>query len=104
DDLLAAEGQQLPRERAGALRRLVDLERVRAPRIGRLERADEQVGVAADRGQEVVEVVRDPAGQAADRLHLLRLAQLLVSRAELGLDAAALDRGPEDSGRRAQAL
>ena len=38
---------------------------------------DQELGVAADRGQEVVEVVRDAAGEPADRLHLLRLAELL---------------------------
>ena len=34
--------------------------------------------VAADRGQHVVEVVRDAAGEAADRLQLLALPQLLL--------------------------
>ena len=37
-----------------------------------------QLGVAANRGQQVVEVVGDAAGQPADRLHLLRLAQLIL--------------------------
>ena len=36
----------------------------------------QELAVAGDRGQEVVEVVGDPAGEAADRLHLLRLAEL----------------------------
>ena len=36
----------------------------------------QQVGEADHRGQQVVEVVRDAAGQLADRLHLLRLGEL----------------------------
>ena len=35
----------------------------------------DQVEVADDGGQQVVEVVRDAAGELADRLHLLRLTQ-----------------------------
>ena len=31
---------------------------------------------AGDHGQDVVEVVRDAAGELADRIHLLRMAQL----------------------------
>ena len=37
---------------------------------------DQELAVAGDRGQQVVEVVRDAAGEAADRLHLLGLAEL----------------------------
>ena len=38
----------------------------------------QQFGIAADDGEHVVEVVRHPAGELADGLHLLRLAQLLL--------------------------
>jgi len=38
----------------------------------------ENVGVADDRGQQIVEVVRDAAGEAAERVQLLRLPQLLL--------------------------
>ena len=38
-------------------------------------------------GQDVVEVVRDAAGQLADRLHLLRLAQLRLEPGGVGLGA-----------------
>ena len=38
------------------------------------------IDVAEDDGEQVVEVVRDAAGQLADRLHLLRLAQRLLGR------------------------
>jgi hypothetical protein len=39
--------------------------------------------VAADHGEQVVEVVGHAPGQAADRLHLLRLADLLLAAAEV---------------------
>ena len=46
--------------------------------------AFEQVKAAEHRGEQVVEVVRDAAGQLADRIHLLRLDQLAFERALLG--------------------
>src|SRR2546430_4818058 len=46
--------------------------------------------MAEDDGEHVVEVMRDAAGQAAERLHALRLAQLLLQLFALGLIAAAL--------------
>jgi hypothetical protein len=62
-----------------------------APRRGRLERhlgdpavlrsgeiLGEDLGVADHHRQQVVEVVGDPARELAHRLHLLRLAQLLL--------------------------
>ena len=57
---------------------LADL-RQRRPRraLGR-QRALGDVGEAEDRGEEVVEVVGDAGGELADRLHLLRLSQLLL--------------------------
>ena len=51
---------------------------------------EHQVAVAENRRQQVVEVVRDAAGELADRLHLLRLAQLLFELAALG-DVARVD-------------
>ena len=51
---------------------------------------EHQAAVAEDRGQQVVEVVRDAAGELADRLHLLRLPQLLLELAPLG-DVARVD-------------
>ena len=44
---------------------------LRQPRLQQLQAAD-------DPGQQVVEVVRDAAGELADGLHLLRLEQLLA--------------------------
>ena len=42
----------------------------------------DHVRVADDRGEQVVEVVRDAAGEPADRFHLLRLAELLFAIVE----------------------
>ena len=89
DDLLAAERQQLARQRRGALagalhvgQRPVDRDRPGSHVV------QHRLGVAEDDRQQVVEVVRHAAGQPADRLHLLRLPQLLL---EAG--AAARGRG-----------
>ena len=81
DHLAAAEGEQLARERRRASGRAHDLERVLAARVVGVEAGDEELAVAADRGQEVVEVVRDPAGEPSDRLELLRVQQLLLQPA-----------------------
>ena len=42
------------------------------------ETVEGELAVAADRGQQVVEVVRHAAGELADGLHLLCLAQLVL--------------------------
>ena len=60
----------------GALRRRQVPGRDRVARRPRLQ----QLEIADDRGQQIVEVVRDAAGQMADGLHLLGLAQLLLHR------------------------
>ena len=38
----------------------------------------QRLQIAGDHGQQIVEVVRDPAGELADRLHLLCLAELFL--------------------------
>ena len=78
-ELLAAEREQLPREGRGAIGRLADLADVVHDRIVGLQPLLDEVGVADDGGEQVVEIVRDAAGEAADRVHLLRLAQLLLA-------------------------
>ena len=50
----------------------------------------DELGVADDGGEEVVEVVRDAAGEPADGLHLLRLAQLLLAFVERLLGQPAI--------------
>src|SRR3954469_14388474 len=44
----------------------------------RSETVHDEIGVSADRDEEVVEIVRDTAGEPAERFHLLRLPQLLL--------------------------
>ena len=82
--LFAAEGQQLPGQRSGALRGIGDfLRRAAQPRIG-TEPIEQKLGVAGDHHQQVIEVVRDAAGEAADRFHFLRLTELQLQRSGLG--------------------
>ncbi len=76
DDLPAREGQQLLRQLGGPLRRRLDLLQVFP--VGRAARAvGQELGQRQDHRQQVVEVVRDAARQAADALHPLRQAHLL---------------------------
>ena len=69
--LLAAEREQLVHERFGPLRRTGDLLGV-PPRLapGRQLR-EQEVAVPLNRGEQVVEVVRDAAGQPAHGVHAL---------------------------------
>ena len=56
--------------------------------IGRF--LEEHFAVGEDAGQDIVEVVRDAAGEPPDRFHLLRLAQPLLEPLALGLRELAL--------------
>ena len=105
--LLARERQQLPHQRRGAGRVLLDLHDVLERRIGRLVRVQQEVVRHHDGGEHVVEVVRDAAGELADHVHLLRLVDLVLQRAPLGglqhvddggfgLALVGLDRGDEE--------
>ena len=82
--LPAREGEQLPHQPRRAIGVLLDLHDVLEGRIGRPVIGEQQVGIADDRGQHIVEVVRDAAGELADRLHLLALGEILLQRALLG--------------------
>jgi len=44
----------------------------------------QDLDAAGDDGEEIVEVVRNAAGELADGIHLLRMAQLLLGRDLLG--------------------
>ena len=68
-------------ERCGAIRGELDLAELTPALAGSRLAEQQDLGVAADHGQEVVEVVGDPACQLSDRLHLLGLAQLLLRAA-----------------------
>jgi hypothetical protein len=74
--LLAAEGEDLAHEVGGAAATLHDLLDVAHRLAVALQALAEQVGETQDRGQDVVEVVRDAAGEGADGLHLLRPQEL----------------------------
>ena len=67
----------------GALHGVVDQPRELADRRG--TRLLHQLEAAEDRHQQIVEVVRDAAGQLADRFHLLRLEQRLARLLERAL-------------------
>ncbi len=72
--LRARKGQQLPRQLGGAVRGLVRVLR-QARDFLVLGPALDELQVAIDDGEQVVEVVGDAAGELAHRLHLLRLHQ-----------------------------
>ena len=82
--LPARERQQLPHQARRPVGVLPDLHDVLERRVGRPVVDEQQVGIADDRGQHVVEVVRDAAGELADRLHLLPLREILLQRLLLG--------------------
>src|SRR5689334_11452555 len=66
----------MPGERGGALGRARDLRHFRDVAGIALESCAQHLRVAEDHGEEIVEVVRDAAREAAERLHLLRLQEL----------------------------
>ena len=79
------EGQQAAGQRGGAgraLHRIVEVVRDFAARA--VEPAQREVDAADDDREHIVEIVRDAAGQLADRLHLLDLAELRLGRLALG--------------------
>ena len=86
--LLARESEQLAGQAGGAVRVRLDLLDVVIVAVARRVAHQHQVAMADDRGQDVVEVVRDAAGELADRLHLGRLRDLAL---ELGFLAIVLE-------------
>ena len=77
-DLLAAEGEELTREHRGPLRCRDDLLDVGPQHVVGRKLARDDPREAEDRGEHVVEVVRDATRELPDRLHLLRLLELLL--------------------------
>ena len=81
----AGEGEQTAGQRGGAggaFHRIVEVHHHLAPRA--VEAAQRKVDAADDDGEHVVEVVRDAAGELADRFHLLDLAKLGLGGLALG--------------------
>src|SRR5262245_37232524 len=75
-DLRTAEGQQLLRQRRCAFARLDDLREIFRDRTVGRNAPLRKRGVAEDDADEVVEIVRDPAREASERLDLLLLPEL----------------------------
>ena len=84
EHLAAAEGQELLGERRGALPGLHDLFHRMAVAISGGEAVQDELAVAGDDGQQVIEIVRHAAGQHPHGFHLLRLAELLFQAAAAG--------------------
>ena len=85
--LHAAERQQLARQRHGAVGGFANLLGAALQGIVGFRAIQKQIAVAANDGQQIIEIVRDAAGQAADGFHLVRLAQAFL---ELLRDRPAL--------------
>src|SRR5690348_10433917 len=71
--LLPRESQQLPHEIGGAVRILFYLHNIGEGWVARRRVQQQQIAEPDHRRQQIVEIVRDPASELADRLHLLRL-------------------------------
>src|ERR1700722_14274546 len=61
------------------------------------ELGKQELAVSADGGERVVDVVRDAAGESADRLELLRLVQLLLEAVSFGLSLFSVGDVEEES-------
>ena len=91
-DLLSAERQQLAGQAAGALPRLLDFLQIRDHVRLIPDRVGEERGVAEDGRQQVVELVRDAARELGNRLHLLRLSDLVLARVQRDLGESPVRR------------
>ena len=76
EHLLTCEPEQAPRQRRTAHCRAQGRLGLAQKARAFAQRAREQLHVADDDGQQIVEIVRDAAREAADRFHLLALPQL----------------------------
>src|SRR5258707_15568947 len=82
--LFAAKGEELASESGSAVGGLANGFRLGVQRMIGSELVEENVSVSADDHEEVVEVVSDAAGEAADGFHFLGLAELVFEDAALG--------------------
>ena len=78
--LAAAEGQQLLRQGGGAVPGLANLLHRGAHRRVFREPAEHDLAVTGNDRDQIIEVMRNPAGQPADGLHLLGLGKLLLQQ------------------------
>src|SRR5262249_256929 len=77
-ELLAAKSEQLPRKRCCPFPGFTDLSDVLVNRIVLSQMHQCQIRIAVDCGKQIVEVVSTPAGQSADGVHLLGLAEFFL--------------------------
>ena len=85
EELAPAEGQQLPGQVGGPLAGIPDLLDIGPDRVCRPQRLEDEIAVTQDPGEQVVEVMRDAAGEPADRFHLLRPVDLFLEAGSGGL-------------------
>ena len=76
--MLAAEGEQLSRQDGGPAGGVSDFADVAGDRAFHPELVEKQIAVAEDRGEKIIEVVRDAAGELTKRFHLLRADELIL--------------------------
>ena len=84
ENLALAEREELTGQLRGALAGAKNLLDVGPSLIVARQRLQHQLREAVDRRQEVVEIVRDAAGEPADRLQLLCFSALILDRVDLG--------------------
>ncbi len=83
EHLLAAEREQLLGERGGAVGGGAHQGGVAVDRLLGAESRDDELRATGDHGEQIVEVVSDPPSELPDRIHLLRLAELLLEATTL---------------------
>lgn len=83
-DLLPGESEELPGECGSAFGCGLDVAQERMHLAGGLDDLHRQLGVAQGSGEHVVEIVGNPASQAANRLHLDCLLQLVLETFTFG--------------------
>ena len=79
-DLLAAEGEQLPNQRDGPLRSVRNLLYVSAKLGMRRDARKSQLYIPLDDGQQVIEIVRHSSGEPAHCFHAVSLLQLVFEQ------------------------
>ena len=94
DHLLSAEGEELPREAGGPAGGREDFPHFGRARIFSAKPRQQEVRVPYDGGQDVVEIVRNAAGETTNGFHLLGMAKALLELRRLR--HVALDRDVAD--------
>ena len=82
-NLLAAERQQLPGETGSSIGCLLNLLDLAVERICNFELFKHQLAITLNYRKEIVEIVCDASGKTSNRLHFLRVPQLIFKRAPL---------------------